>query len=62
MSTNKRLIVGQGQISGYFYFFSSTGTFRHPVFHYPEKLTMPEFLRSLGNERKQKMKLSDGQI
>lgn len=44
MSPNKRLVVGQGQISGYISIFLATLALLGILcFHYPEKLTTPEF-------------------
>lgn len=44
MSPNKRLVVGQGQISGYISVFLAVLVLLGILcFHYPEKLTTPEF-------------------
>ena len=44
MSPNKRLVVGQGQISGYISIFLAVLALLGILcFHYPEKLTTPEF-------------------
>ncbi|WP_431294052.1 hypothetical protein [Pedobacter sp. P26] len=44
MSPNKRLVVGQGQISGYIsIFLAALALLGILCFHYPEKLTTPEF-------------------